>query len=147
MTILVSAIVAPVNAASISFVDQFKNISNTQTGNGNSLTSNSAFYSADLFSTVANAYTSANLVYPGPGSPGTLAPSSPTDYRFQTPSLASKAAMDAAFPFGTYTFHGVSGVTDTASYSYTADDYAQSNPYLTGSDYSSLQGMNPSQAF
>ena len=54
--------------------------------------------------------------------------------------------MDAAFPFGTYTFTGNPGA-DTASYAYSADDYAQSNPFLTGTDYSSLQGMNPSLAF
>ncbi len=36
---------------------------------------------------------------------------------------------------------------DTASYSYTADDYSQSVPYLTGSDYGSLQGMDSTQPF
>jgi len=149
VTIFATAMVAPVNAASISFVDQFKNVSNLQTGNGNTLTGNGAFYSADLNSTVPNAYTSANFVYPGPGSPATLTvvPTSPTDYHFQTPSFANKAAMDTAFPFGTYTFHGINVGTDTASYSYTADDYAQANPFLTDTDFSSLQGMNASHAF
>ena len=36
---------------------------------------------------------------------------------------------------------------DTASYDYTSDDYALSTPYLTGTTYSQLQGMNASQAF
>jgi hypothetical protein len=136
------------SAGDISFVDQFKNLGFNQTGNGNTLTATGGFYSSDLNSTVANAYTSATMTYPGPGSPATLTQSSPADYHFQTGSFATKAAMDAAFPFGTYTFQGVNGGgTDTAGYSYTADDYAQSNPYLTGTDYTSLQGMNPAQAF
>ena len=30
---------------------------------------------------------------------------------------------------------------------YSTDDYALSDPYLTGADYSSVQGMNPGNAF
>jgi hypothetical protein len=56
--------------------------------------------------------------------------------------------MDAAFPFGTYQFSATNGViTDTTSYSYTSDDYSRSLPYLTGTDYSNLQGMNSSHPF
>jgi hypothetical protein len=138
-------------ASSISFVDQFKNVSFLQTGNGNTLTGNGAFYSAELIATAADAYTSAMLTYPGAGSPVALTQLLPAagDYRYETPSLlANKAAMDAAFPFGVYTFEGTgSAGTDIAGYNYTADDYALSNPFLTGTDYAGLQGMNPSQPF
>jgi hypothetical protein len=101
-----------------------------------------------LNSTVGNAYTSVNLTYPGAGSPVSLVNSvgTPTDYHYQTASFADQSTMDAAFPFGTYTFQDAGG-PDTASYSYAADDYALSNPYLTGADYTALQGMDPTQAF
>lgn len=132
---------------SILFLDSFMNGAYEQTGNGNTLALNGYFYSADLNAATANAYTSASLAYPGSGSPVTLAQSTTTDYHYQTSYYPSQAAMDAAFPMGTYTFTGVGGTTDTASYQYTADDYPQSTPYLTGTEYTSLQGMNPSQPF
>ena len=87
------------------------------------------------------------MTYPGAGSPVSLTSSGPFDYLFQTPSLADKATMDTAFPTGTYQVNASGSGTGSTSYSYAADDYAQANPFLTGTDYSSLQGMNPSQAF
>jgi hypothetical protein len=139
---------APAVASSISFVESFRNQSNTQTGNGNSLTFQQTFYSADLITTVANPYTSAAMTYPGPGSPRNLPQTSSTDYGFQTPALASKAVMDAQFPTGTYVFKGTNGATtDTASYNYTTDDYVLSVPFLTGTDFTSLQGMDTSKPF
>jgi hypothetical protein len=135
-------------ASSISFLDAFKNISNLQTANGNSLTPNGAFYSADLNSSVANAYSSVTMTYPGPGSPLNIPQTTATVYHYQSPGFATQAAMDTAFPFGTYTFTASNGgPADTASFQYTVNDYAQSTPFLTGTDYTSLQGMNPSQAF
>lgn len=132
----------------ILFLDSFKNVGYQQTGNGNSLTLNGAFYSADLNTSVANSYTSVSMAFPGPSSPLNVPQISTTDYHYQTGFFATQAAMDAAFPFGTYTFTATNGSTvDTASYSYTADDYSSSLPFLTGTDYASLQGMNPSQAF
>jgi PEP-CTERM motif len=132
-------------ATNISFLDAFRNDSFTQTGNGNTLTPAGAFYSSDLFEGAANAYTSVTMAYPGPGSPIALSPLTSTQYHYQTASLPTQAAMDAAFPFGTYTFG--TNTTDTASFAYSSDDYALSRPYLTGTDYSSLQGMNPGNAF
>ncbi len=129
-------------------LDSFKNISYQQTGNGNTLTLNGGFYSADLNTSVANSYTTVSMAFPGPSSPLNVPQNSTTDYHYQTGLFATQAAMDAAFPFGTYTFTGTSGPTvDTASYSYTADDYSSSLPFLTGTDYASLQGMNTAQAF
>jgi hypothetical protein len=135
-------------AGSISFVNIFGNISYEQIGDGNTLTLNGTFFSADLNSSVANAYTSASVIYPGPGSPQTLTQGSPTDYHFQTALLPDLATMEAAYPMGTYTFQGVNGPnTDTATLDYSTDDYPQSNAYLTGTDYSSLQGMDATQDF
>lgn len=133
--------------AGIAFVDSFRNLAYTQTGNGNALTFAGAFYSADLNSQSADEYTSVTMTYPGPGSPVNLPEQSPpsTVYHFQTPSFATQAAMDTAFPFGTYTF--TTNTADSAHYVYSADDYPQSKPYLTGTDYTDLQGMNPANPF
>jgi hypothetical protein len=138
---------APIaRASNISFVDSFRNDAFSQTGNGNTLTPAGAFYSSDLNEVSPGGfYTSVTMSYPGPGSPVPLSPTSPTNFHYQTPSLASQATMDAAFPFGTYAFLTNNG--DMASYAYSADDYALSRPYLTGTDFSSLQGMNPGNAF
>ncbi|MGA7241475.1 MAG: PEP-CTERM sorting domain-containing protein [Bryobacteraceae bacterium] len=137
-----------VHAGNISFVDIFGNISYVQTGDGNALSLNGTFFSLDLNSSTPNAYTSASVSYPGPDSPQALPQSSPTDYGFQTGLLPDLATLEAAYPFGTYSFQGMNGPdTDTATLTYSADDYSQSNPFLTGTDYSSLQGMNPTQAF
>jgi hypothetical protein len=133
--------------ADIAFLDSFKNIGFEQTGNGNSLTSNGDFYSADLNTTIPNSYASVTMTYPGPGSPLNIPQVTTTDYHFQTASFSNQAAMDAAFPFGTYSFTGVGGTTDTATYSYTADDYPASSPFLTGTDFTSLQGMNSALPF
>jgi len=138
---------APVARASdISFLDAFANTSYEQTGNGNALSLNGYFFYLDLNSTVPNAYTSASVTYPGPGSPQSLSNSvsAPSDYSYESPYLPSLAD----YPFGTYTYSGTNGGgTDMASYDYTANDYPQSNPYLTGTDYTSLQGMSATQPF
>jgi hypothetical protein len=111
------------------------------------LTLNGTFFSADLFSTTPNAYTSASVMLPG-GSSMALTQNVPGDYSFQTSLLPNQAAMDAAFPTGTYTFTGMNGAqTDTATLNYTADDYSQTTPFLTGTTYSDLQGLNSSQSF
>jgi len=130
----------------ISSVSQFKNIASLQTGNGNTLSGNGTFFSTDLTSNDGT-FTTVTMTYPGAGSPVSLTSSGPVDYLFQTPSLADKATMDAAFPFGTYQVSASGSGTGSTSYSYAADDYAQANPFLTGTDYSSLQGMDPSHPF
>jgi PEP-CTERM motif len=139
-----------VRASDISFVSVFKNISYEQTSNASSssaLTLNGTFFSADLFSTAANAYSSASVTLPG-GSAIALTQNSPADYGFQTSTLADQAEMDALFPFGTYTFTGVNGPqTDTATLNYAADDYSKTVPFLTGNTYSNLQGLNAAQNF
>jgi len=134
-------------ADNISFVNSYRNISYQQTGNGNTLSLNGTFWSADLNATVANAYTSASVTLPG-GSSIALTQGAPGDYGYQTGLLADQATMDAMFPTGTYTFTGINGAqTDTATMIYSVDDYSKTNPFLTGNTYSSLQGMNSAQNF
>ena len=152
LSVLVPAglmIVACPNARAndISYVNMFRNVSYQQTGNGNSLSLNGAFWSAELNTSSANPYTSASVTLPD-GSSISLSQSSPADYSYQTSLLPSKAAMNAAYPKGTYTFTGVDGgVTDTATLDYTSNDYSQTLPFLAGSTYSDLQNMNAANSF
>jgi hypothetical protein len=147
---LIAGATPAVRADGISFVTIFKNISYQQTSNvtsSSTLTPNGTFFSADLFSTTANAYTSASVMFPD-GSSTALTQNFPADYGFQTGRLADQATMDAMFPFGTYTFTGVNGPqTDTATLDYSADDYSRTVPFLTGTTYSDLQGLNAAQNF
>jgi hypothetical protein len=140
------AVQTPAARADITFLDQFGNISYEQVGNGNDLTLNGTFFSADLNQTT-NAYTSASFTTPLGVVQG-LTQDSPTDWHYQTALFPSLPAMEAVYTFGTYTYQGTnSTTTDTATLNYLADDYPQSNPYLTGTDYSSLQGVNATLPF
>jgi len=114
-----------------------------QVGDGNALTTAYAMFSTNLVSSIPDAYASVTLTYPGPGSPASLPQINSQAFGSNT-YFSTQAAMDAAYPFGTYTF---TADADTASFTYSADDYPQSLPYLTGNDYTNLQGMDPSQPF
>ena len=62
--------------------------------------------------------------------------------------MRSRAAMNVDFPTGTYTYSATNGTTtDTTSYTRPADAFSSTLPYLTGTDYTDLQGMNPSAPF
>jgi hypothetical protein len=143
---LISLTVPVVQASDISFLNSFGNIAYEQTGNGNTLTLNGTFFSADVNTSVPNPYTSVSMTFPGAMSPITsFSQLSPTDYHYQTGLYSTLAAMHTDFPTGTYTFTANNG--DAASYNYTADDYSASLPYLTGTNYTDLQGMNSAQPF
>jgi hypothetical protein len=124
----------------------FRNNVYTQTGNGNSLSFTGSFFSTDLNSTGSNQYTSVQVTYPGPGSPITLTPTSATVLSFQTGFFSTQAAMDTAFPTGTYTYTTTpSSLTTTLSYS--ANAFTSTLPFLTGTTFSALQGMNAGAPF
>jgi hypothetical protein len=135
--------------AGFQFVDMFRNDSWTQTGNSNALTVLGSFFSSDLNSVNSGDYDAAQMTYPGPGSPVALTKTTPTNFHYQTGYFSNQAAMDAAFPTGTYSFQASlgGGNPDTTSFAYTADHYPASMPYLTGTDYSALQGMDPHKPF
>lgn len=135
------------HASDVSLLDIFKNIAYEQTGNGVAgLSLNGAFFSADLNSTVDNAYTSASFTPPGGSATALTAAPSSTDYHYQTGLYATVADMDAVYHTGTYDFSGTNGTTDTATLDYTTNDYS-SRAYLTGTDYTKLQGMDPTKNF
>lgn len=144
---LLIAVSPAAHASDISYVDTYRNISYEQTGNGNALSLNGTFFSAELNATAANAYNSASVTLPN-GTSIQLTQTAPGDYTFQTALLPNQATMDAMYPTGTYTFTGTNGSqTDTAKLKYRADDYSKTVPFLTGNDYSDLQDMDAAENF
>jgi hypothetical protein len=136
--------VSPLQAA-LTGVDIFKNISYSQTS-GAAPTSPVNFF-ADVEAYMANPgdFTSVSVTYPGPGSPVSLPLVTPTKFGIG-PSFATQADMDAAYPFGTYTFTA-GPATETAAFNYLLDAYTSDIPALDASTFAALQGMNPSQPF
>jgi len=134
--------------AQISFVNLFRNVANIQTGNGNTVSPNGAFFSAELFSVGAGDFSGGSLT-PGAGSSVPLTLTSPTTLLYQTGSIPTQAAMDAAFPAGTYKFDVTGGTMGPASATidYTADFFPLSLPFLDGTNFSDLQGMNSAAPF
>jgi hypothetical protein len=129
--------------AEISFVSMSRNNAYTQTADGNALASIGSFLSLALTSVGPNDYDSATVSYPGPASPTVLSPIDALAFYFQTGSYPNQAAMDADFPFGTYTFEATNGGgADAATFEYTTDAYPSTLPYLTGTNYSDLQAMS-----
>ena len=133
--------------AQISFVNTGRNSSYTQTGNGNSVVSNIYFYSFDFHSVSAGDFTAASFTPPG-GVAQNIPFVSGRDYHFQTGAYSTQAQMDMAFPTGTYTATGTGGASGSKSttFNYATDRYSASQPYLTGTDYSMLQGVNAKSA-
>ena len=130
--------------ADISFVNMFRNDGFVQVGDGNNLTTSGSFFTASLTSENANDFDSATLTYPGAGSPVTLSQTSSSNFSYQTGTLATQADMDAEYPTGDYQFDasGTNGSGST-TFTYSSDDYPQSLPFLTSTDFSDLQGANP----
>lgn len=90
-------------------------------------------------------FTSVTVTYPGPDSPASLPLENPTEFG-EGPAFATQAAMDAAFPVGTYSFEADPG-TVTASLNYTTDAYTADIPALDAATFAALPGMNASQPF
>jgi uncharacterized protein (TIGR03382 family) len=132
--------------ADISFVNMFRTDTLTQVADGNSLTQGGSFLSAALFPTSPSEYAAVQLTYPGPGSPVNLPAFTPNEYRFQTGFFANRAAMNAAFPTGAYSFAATKAAgTQNASFIYTGDAYPQTRPYLDGDSFTDLRTFDPHQ--
>jgi hypothetical protein len=134
--------------ADISFVDMFRSEFLTQTSDGNSLTTQGFRFDSHLFSTGANDFSTVQLTVPGSATPLNMSQTNPTTFAFGSSLFATQALLDAAFPTGTYQFNasGASGSTST-NFMYTTDAYPQSLPFLTGTTFSQLQGVNPAAPF
>ena len=135
--------------AQINFVNMFRSAAYTQTANGNTKTLNGYYFSTSLFSLNGGDFGAVNVSYPGPTSPQSLIQQTPSYFLYQSGFFPTQAAMDAAYPMGTYAYTTSGGSKGAAStsYVYAKDDYPQSQPFLTGNDFTSLQGMNAGSAF
>ena len=153
MTVAVLMVLAAgtARASSISVATMFRNDEFAQTGNGASLTTVGSFLSLELGSGAANDYDAVTVAFAGsPLSPVSLSQTDPSTFRYQTGFDANQAAMDADFPQTNYVFNATNSVTlahDSATIAYSSNVYSQSTPFLTGTDYSDLQGMNAANPF
>jgi hypothetical protein len=109
----------------------------------------------DLLIQSPSDFTEATVAYPGAGSPETLLynPVLTSSGAYAVQSLhqfSNLAALNAAYPFGTYTFtanNSVTSATQTASMNYNANNFPREIPALSPSSYQALQGMNPGASF
>ncbi|MDG3003820.1 PEP-CTERM sorting domain-containing protein [Paludisphaera mucosa] len=134
--------------AGIEFVDQFRSRFSTQTGDGPAVTDLGYAFSTRLFASAPNFYNTVGMTGPGGTVDLTADVSNPSVYSYGSSLFASKSDMDAAFPIAaTYDYLATSGSgPDATSLTPGADDYPQSTPYLAGTTYSDLQGVNAGQA-
>ncbi len=91
--------------------------------------------------------------YGGPGlAGGADAPTDPTTYEFDTGVFGNQAAMDTAFPKGTYTLTATNPATSdnaTTMFDYSSDAYSASQSHVSGRARTTAiwQGMNPAKSF
>ena len=93
-------------------------------------------------------FTSAQVTYPGPGSPAILNPA-PGDQFFNTyfGPYSSLTSLHQALPFGNYTTSFTNGtITDSATIDYTTDHFQSAIPTLAPASYAAIQSMDPTQA-
>lgn len=136
---------SPATAGVISFVDMFRAGFATQIGDGNSLSSAAFRMDTRLNSVGVDDFSLVELSING-GAAITLAQTGPTVYTFVSPTFASQTDMDTAFPFGTYAYTATGTPSDATSFDFLSSFYP-SQPFLAGSDFSALQGMNPAAPF
>ncbi len=131
--------------ASVTFYDIFKNDSYSQTSNAQPSLANGFFATATLSYSTAGDVVNASVVNGGTTSPLILTSSPGNNFNYAA-TFASQAAMDAAFPLGNpYTFQISGGTLGTQSASLNTPATALNSviPFLTGSSYTQLQGLNP----
>jgi hypothetical protein len=125
----------------------FKSIYNQQTSPSAFSTYLTAF-DVRLFEAAAGDATTATLTYPGTGSPEDIPISTYSTSTFDANStLSTQAAMDAAFPVGTYTANWTAGTfgPGSASIDYTEDAYADDTPLFDPSTFADLGSENAGQ--
>jgi hypothetical protein len=137
--------------ADLTSFDIGKNVEYNQTG-ANTVVPAYAFFSAYAYFPNVGDYDTGTMTYPGAGSPQTLSPGAfgGPNVSFQTFALANQAAMDAAYPFGTYTaqaFNTGLGTSSTAvGINYSQDAYASNLPQMSAASFAAFQGMNPAKS-
>jgi hypothetical protein len=146
-----AAIVAEPSSARAGFTQFFQLHATDYSQNSNSppAAESSASYLARPTSTTSPDFTSVTLTPPVGSSFGLT--ESPAGSGFWDSGLfshqfATNAQLDAAFPTGTYTLTGAGGSSPaSATITYAQSAYPVTVPFLTGTTYSSLQGLDSSQ--
>ena len=119
----------------------FKNLTYEQVGA--TTTSTGGFFNAGAEENTVGDFAAATLTVNGGLS--TSLPLSGTEFGI-SPSFSTQAAMDSAYPFGTYVI-SLSGGTDgpvSVTLNYSADGYTADIPALTLASYDALQGLSTS---
>ena len=133
----------PVLAGDIDHVNLFRNIGYTQTANGQSLANNGTFFSTAVYTLGATAYSSVSFTAPAASPPVAMPALGANSYGYVSAAFGSQAAMDAAFPSGAYNYTLLSsGPAVQVALTLGADRYPLSQPFLSGTGYSALQGAN-----
>ena len=147
VSVFVSALagVAP-SSAQITSGSVYKNLAHEQTG-PSTVGFTGAFVNGGA--TFTGAFDTGSLSYPGTGSPQAMTLTSPGNFGFGS-SFADQAAMDAAYPAGTYTITisssgGPPPSPDSLAMSYSAPDpFATAIPALTAASFDALQDLSTS---
>jgi|ERR1700733_1745380 hypothetical protein len=130
-------------SAQLTQAGTFKNLTNEQTGPTN-VSPTDPFFNAFANFTNPGDYSSATLTVNG-GTPQDLPLTSPTSFGIG-PGFPDQAAMDAAYPFGTYVLALTAGTQPAISetLNYTADAYTSDTPKLEAASFDALQGLSTS---
>ncbi len=146
-----SAVLASSSAqANIQFYRLFKSETYQQTGNAQPSEPVSFKGAADMSYDIPSDLSSAQVMVASPLSPITLSPLS-FGYSHFSKTYASASALDTDFPNNaTYTYAISGGTLGTHSASLStpaSNQYALQVPFLNGTDYSQLQGMDSTAQF
>jgi hypothetical protein len=141
----------PTSHAAINNYALFRVASFTQNSTAAPTTADDYFFSDRAFVDSASDFDSASLAYPGPGTPATLDlipdPVSPF-FNYGSPSVSTQAALDAAFPAGTYSTtatNSITSATQTVSVDVTnLNVFSHTIPALTPAGYTAIQGLHAS---
>jgi hypothetical protein len=108
------------------------------------------FFSDRVFLKNAGDYVGGSLTDPDAGSPLALTLANSTLLQYETSYLKNRAALDAAFPFGTYTTtvtNPSTGASQVLTMSHAQDAFSASIPALTASTFNGMQKMKSNAAF
>ena len=134
--------------AAVNEIDIGLNPTYQQTG-ATTVVATGGFFSARAFLDSVGDFDGGAVSYPGAGSPLALTPGPDATLAFSD-SAATMAALNAAYPFGTYSFHLTNSATSAsqdASLGYAVIADALSVPTLTSASFTQLQGLNAGLGF
>lgn len=146
IVLAVAGVAAPLSADFLD-VRMFNSANYTQTAGGPVFQGYN--FEMDAITQSAAAFNSAEVTYPGAGSPVALtqSPTDPTFFNTNFGPYSTLAALHASLPFGNYTTTFTNGsITDSATIDYNADHFQGSIPELTAASFAGVEDWNPSHA-